>query len=135
MAKTGNITDHFQWSEAEDRYGNVMPPDVEQNVVTMAGFLEDVRKKAGCQLPISSWFRSPEHPLELAKDQPGPHTTGLAVDVLCHGRGAMSILKAALDTDVRGIGISQKGSRKDRFIHLDIVAAGDGKPRPHIWSY
>lgn len=133
--KTGRITTNFRWSEAADRRANTMPGDVEPNVATMAGFLERVRAEATCPLRISSWYRSPDHPVERRKARPGAHSTGLAVDVLCHGEQAGRILRAALNSGVKGVGISQRGPRASRYIHLDIAPGDDYRPRPHIWSY
>ncbi len=129
------ITDHFSWEEAADRRGNPMPPEVRDAVVRMAGFLEVIRTEAGAPLRLSSWYRHPDHPIERRKARPGPHTTGLAVDVLCHGRLAMRILRAALGHDVHGLGINQRGPRASRYLHLDLVEGDEYRPRPHIWSY
>ena len=133
--RTDNITENFRWSDAADRHGNIMPPEIEANVETMAAFLEKVREAAGCDFRISSWFRSPQHPEERRKDRSGAHSTGFAVDILCYGHTAMLILKAALSNGVAGIGVSQTGPRESRYIHLDIAPACEHRPRPHIWSY
>ena len=138
-----HLTEHFTMAEARDRRGNTMPPEVVVRVRRMAVFLERVRASVDAGLNITSWFRSSNHPIERRKPRPGAHSTGQAVDVHCHGRHALKVLKAALNaapTDADGcpkigIGIRQKGARSNRILHIDRWQGDDLSPRPHIWSY
>ena len=43
--------------------------------------LQLLRDKVGFPLIINSGYRSKEHPIEAAKEKPGIHAEGLAVDV------------------------------------------------------
>jgi len=92
-----------------------------------------VRSLLGAPMVLSSAYRCPEHNDEVSHTgRHGPHTTGRAVDVLCSGKVAFSILRIALEEGITGIGVSQKGDHGSRFLHLDDVEA---KTRPWVWSY
>jgi zinc D-Ala-D-Ala carboxypeptidase len=101
-----------------------------------AGFmdrLQRLRTAYGKPMRITSGYRSPEHPIESAKAQPGAHATGRACDVAVQGSDALRLIVLAERLGFTGIGVQQKGT--GRFIHLDDLPASDGRPRPHIWSY
>ena len=92
--------------------------------------LETMRELIG-PMRISSGYRCDGHPIEAAKETPGSHSKGIAVDVACRGQGAFMVLQAALDDgSMWGIGVSQQG--ESRFIHLDQLEADY---RPSLWSY
>jgi len=57
------------------------------------------------------------------------HLTGEAVDIKCFGENAQTILALAKRYKMNGIGVSQKESFGQRFIHLD------GRDKPAVWSY
>lgn len=96
--------------------------------------LQAVRTEYGKPMLISSAYRSPKHPNERDKDEPGAHTEGRAADIITHGPDALQIIELALKHGFTGIGVSQKGST--RFIHLDDIPPGHKHfPRPTIWSY
>ena len=61
------------------------------------------------------------------------HASGLAVDIGASHEKAYIILKLAIQRNMPGIGINQKGN--GRFIHLDISKSKEERPRPHLWSY
>ena len=82
---------------------------------------------------ITSGYRCDEHPIEKKKKRPGVHTSGLAVDIGASHEKAYIILKLAIQRNMPGIGINQKGN--GRFIHLDISKSKEERPRPHLWSY
>lgn len=93
--------------------------------------LQELRTIYGKSMRISSGFRSPLHSIEIKKDYPGAHSTGLACDIAVSGEDAHKILKLAFELGFTGIGVNQKGD--SRFIHLDI--AKEGFLRPNVWSY
>ena len=102
------------------------------------GFMERLialRESYGKPMVISSAYRCPEHPIERSKRTLGPHTTGMAVDVQVFGENALELLRMALEVGFYGIGVSQSGARKNRFIHLDTAPQVEGRQRPWIWSY
>jgi hypothetical protein len=85
----------------------------------MMDALQRIRHELGSPMTISSGYRSPRHSIEAAKDTPGAHATGKAVDVACDGAYAYQVLSAAMRAGFTGIGIQQNGV--SRFIHLDYI--------------
>tara|TARA_Y100001968_G_scaffold50241_2_gene40838 strand:- start:468 stop:812 length:345 start_codon:yes stop_codon:yes gene_type:complete len=92
--------------------------------------LDKVREIYGKPIRITSSYRSPEHPIEAAKKQPGEHAYGAAVDIeSIGGASTYNIVKAAIEVGFKRIGIS----RKKGFIHLGI--GYPGAPSKSIWTY
>jgi len=99
--------------------------------------LEKLRTAFGKPMVVTSAFRCPTHNAQASQTGlSGPHTTGKAVDIKIAGADAHRLLTLALQQGCfTGIGISQAGSHNTRFIHLDTIEPGPGRPRPTIWSY
>ena len=98
--------------------------------------LDELRELCGFSLPVASGYRCPQHPREVAKlSTSGAHVLGLAADLHVFGGRALAVLRIALSLSFTGVGLSQRGEAAGRFIHLDIADAGEGRPRPHLWSY
>ena len=95
--------------------------------------IEALRHELGFPFTVTSAYRCPDHPIEARKASPGAHASGRAVDIACQGDKAHRLLEAALRMGLSGIGVNQKGS--GRFIHLDDLENGSGRPRPWVWSY
>ena len=96
--------------------------------------LQALRKDYGKPMKISSGYRCPIHNRNVSKTgDDGPHTTGRAVDILCHGKEAYDLLHLALLHGFTGIGINQKGLKASRFIHIDDIP--DRTIRPTVFSY
>ena len=101
--------------------------------------LIDLRRECNFPFRVSSAYRSPRHPIEAAKiaagRQPGAHSFGRSCDILVSGKRAYKLVKIATSMKFR-VGISQRGKRNKRFIHIDTMSAADekrfGSP---IWSY
>ena len=86
------------------------------------------------EMPITSGYRCPEHPIETAKEVPGAHASGRAADVAVTGRDAFRLMQLAMASgDFTGIGVQQKGDT--RFLHLDDVEDSMTLVRPMVWSY
>lgn len=83
-------------------------------------------------LTICSGYRCDAHNKRVGG---GPaHALGKAADIACSGETARLVIDTA--TDFSGVGIQQRGDHATRFIHLDMLADGEGgAPRPWIWSY
>jgi uncharacterized protein YcbK (DUF882 family) len=94
--------------------------------------LDDIRVACGFPLPVSSGYRCPDHPIEIAKDEPGAHSSGKAVDIKISGEKSLKLVEVALKHGVKRIGVNQKGDWRQRFIHLDNEL---DLPNPTIWSY
>ena len=94
--------------------------------------LEELRTRVGFALPVSSGYRSPEY--DHVKGGAGVHPSGCAADILIAGASTWTLLSHATRLGFHGIGVSQKGRWKHRFIHLDTLVS-DQHPRPRVWSY
>ena len=97
--------------------------------------LQELREAIGKPIKLSSAYRCPEHNDKVSgSGKSGPHTTGCAVDILCSGKAAHEILTFAMirSSIWKGIGVSQKGEHKSRFLHLDTL---ETDMRPWVWSY
>lgn len=87
-------------------------------------------------LVISSGYRSPIYNERIGGSKNSAHILGKAVDILCSGEKAFTIVKLATVLGFTGIGIQQRGEHSKRFIHLDDVPKENkDMPRPWIWSY
>ena len=96
----------------------------------LLSMLDKMRGIYGYPIKITSDYRSPEHPIEAAKEQPGEHAYGAAVDIESVGGGkTFRLVKAAIEVGFTRIGIS----RKRGFIHLGI--GYPDAPAQTIWTY
>jgi len=97
--------------------------------------LQELREAIGKPISLSSAYRCPAYNNTVSgSGKSGPHTTGCAVDILCSGKEAHEILTFAMirSSIWKGIGVSQKGEHKSRFLHLDTL---ETDMRPWVWSY
>lgn len=93
--------------------------------------LERLRRMCSFSININSGYRTTSYNDYIGATQ--THASGKAADIGCSHTKAFIILQNAFKCGFTGIGICQKGNR--RFIHLDTLDDGVGRPRPHIWSY
>lgn len=93
--------------------------------------LNEIRTVYNRPMVVSSGYRCPDHPIEQAKDNPGAHAKGKAVDIKVAGQDAIDLVIAAGLNGITRIGVKQKGEWNDRFIHLDC---DDDLPNA-MWSY
>jgi zinc D-Ala-D-Ala carboxypeptidase len=86
------------------------------------------RLRAGCGFPfvITSGYRHPiEHPIEAAKDVPGTHAQGIAVDIqITNSAQRIVLVQQALEKGFTGIGIAKT------FVHVDTRGT-----TPVMWVY
>ena len=97
--------------------------------------LQELREAIGKPIKLSSAYRCPAYNNTVSgSGKSGPHTTGCAVDILCSGKEAHEILTFAMirSSIWKGMGVSQKGEHKSRFLHLDTL---ETDMRPWVWSY
>ena len=98
--------------------------------------LEKLRVAFDRPMPVTSGFRCPMHNAQASKTGlSGPHTTGKAVDIQVSGADAHRLLTLALKHEFTGVGLKQAGVHRSRFLHLDTIEPGPGRPRPTVWSY
>ena len=96
----------------------------------LLSMLDEMREIYGYPIKITSSYRSPDHPIEAAKKEPGEHSYGAAVDIVSDGGGkTFRLVKAAIEAGFTRIGVS----RKKGFIHLGI--GYPGAPEKTIWTY
>lgn len=103
--------------------------------------LQELRTAVGAPFIITSGYRCPQHPLELAKSALGPHTTGKAMDISIRGQSALKLLVAVVLSAIEeagemrwsGFGFKQHG--EGRIVHLDQCSNALGRPRPTLWTY
>ena len=93
--------------------------------------LEKLREEYGKPIRLSSAYRDSTHPAERTKKHVGYHAKGMAYDLLVYGSDALRILELALKHGYNGIGVNQRNSHDQRFIHLDIR----NTEKSAIWSY
>ncbi len=112
-----------------DSTGHEMKPELMEPLIVLRGTMN-------FPFLVSSAYRCPSHNNKVSKTGfEGPHTTGLAIDIVIGSTPAYYFLEAAYAMKVfTGIGINQKGAV--RFIHLDVLDPQNLKyTRPMLWSY
>jgi uncharacterized protein YcbK (DUF882 family) len=87
--------------------------------------LDRLRETCGFPFVITSGYRSPDHPIEAAKDSPGTHSQGIAADIAVTSAARRhTLINYAFQQGFTGIGVDSK------FIHLDIRDTV-----PVLWTY
>lgn len=93
--------------------------------------IDNLREDCGFPFIVSSAYRCPEYNAQVSSTGgAGPHTTGKAIDVKVYHKHAHKLLKLATQYGFKGIGVSQKGDYKTRFIHID-----NARDDFAVWSY
>lgn len=94
--------------------------------------LDNIRKTLDVPLVINSGFRCERHNRSVGG---GPaHPAGVAADIAVFGTIAYRLVGQAYEFGMTGIGVSQFGARRHRYIHLDALDT-ERYLRPMIWSY
>lgn len=87
--------------------------------------LDSLREICGFPFVITSGYRSPDHPIEAAKETPGTHAQGIAADIaMTNSAPRYTLINYAFKQGFTGIGVA------DSFIHLDIRDTV-----PVVWTY
>ncbi len=87
--------------------------------------LDELRRRCGFPLHITSGYRSPVHPIEAAKSVPGTHAQGIAADIrYSNGSQLYALLSNAFDLGFKGIGVAEG------FVHVDTRGT-----TPVSWTY
>lgn len=129
------MSEHFTREELQCPHCRAMPYTDEHFAK-----LEALRAVYGSPIPISSAFRCPQYNDEISgTGTTGPHTQYtegmIALDVPVYGRLAYRLIWAAMMLGWTGIGPSQKGDHRGRFVHVDCCTNAPNRPRPWIWTY
>ncbi len=113
------------FKDKEDFKGNMDKMDPK-----LLSMLDELREEYGYPIILNSSYRSPDHPIEAVKSNPGEHTYGAAVDIKCAGgENTFNLVAAAIKVGFRRIGIS----RKSNFVHVGI--GYPNAPETTIWTY
>ena len=92
--------------------------------------LQTLRDEMQGPLKVTSGFRCVNHNQMVSTTGiNGPHTQARAADILISGERAMRLFEKARQIGFSGIGLSQKGDRAHRFVHIDTLG------RKALWSY
>lgn len=103
--------------------------------IELVDLLQVMRDEYRKPIFISSGYRCPAHPVEQVKDEPGEHTNGMAVDIVCYTQGALTLLDIALSLGVRRIGLHQKGRASNRYMHIGVGDKLTNIYPKSIWTY
>ena len=91
--------------------------------------LENASRQIGRDLTITSGFRSPSHPVEARKQQPGQHARGTAADIDLKGMSETE--RAQLVAQLQAQGVTRFGlySGTPDMLHVDLKdQTGSGDP-------
>ena len=120
------ITPNFSTDEMQCQCG-CGANDMDDEFMRM---LQALRKDMQGPLRVSSGFRCEDHNQSVSTTGRNcPHTLAKATDILISGERAMVLFEKARHIGFSGIGLSQKGNRASRFVHLDTL------PRKALFSY
>ena len=104
------------------------------NEVKISSALIDIiqlaRTHLGYPLQITSAYRCPTHNDNVSSTGlAGPHTTGMAVDILVENSRQRKEMIDFFTNKVTGLGIAKT------FLHIDIIQNEDLSHRPNCWLY
>ena len=125
---TAMITRNFSVSEMSCRCGCGLY-EMDEEFIRL---LQILRHEMQGTLRVTSGRRCDVHNFRVstAKNKKNRvHTLGQASDTLISGKRAIFLFEKARQIGFSGIGLSQRGDRAKRFVHLYI------KPRKALWSY
>jgi zinc D-Ala-D-Ala carboxypeptidase len=88
--------------------------------------IDELRHKCGFPFVILSGYRSPRHSLESRKKEPGAHSRGVAVDILCRGPHMRKLVIEAHKMGFTGIGVNNGSVHIDDDIRLYNTLWGYG---------
>ena len=95
----------------------------------MVSLLQKLRDDVNFPIKISSGYRCPTWNESVGGHPNSSHMEGLAIDILCSGQKALTIVEAGIRLGFTGVGISQK--KGQRFVHLDVKPTTSKR----LWSY
>lgn len=104
--------------------------------IAFMNWLQDLRQLYGRPMIISSGYRTSTHQKTLPGGRStGSHVDGMAADIGVYGEHAWELQKMAYAMDVLGVGVSQTGNYRSRYLHLDRWTTAPEGTRPNCWSY
>lgn len=121
------ISKYFTVGEATNRDKRRIPDrlEIQQNILTLASKLDDIRDAWGSAIAVTSWYRPPAVNRAVGGASRSQHLTGRAVDI-CPVEGSIYDFQKWLDARWR---MALGYGAKKGFVHIDMRA---GKIR---WNY
>ena len=119
------IIPNFSRSEMRCKCGDCKRDDMDAEFMRM---LQELRNVCG-PLPISSGLRCEIWNRKSGGYPKSAHLQGRGADIQIYGPKALKLMEESRKIGFNGIGFSQKGDHKKRFIHLDTLE------REAVWSY
>lgn len=114
------VTENFWLSEFESKDGEVMPPNVLENIIELAENLQLIRNHFNAPITINSAYRSPAHNKAVGGAKNSQHLYGKAADIVVHGVAPDVVADTIENLIDEGV-ISQGGlGRYNTFTHYDI---------------
>ena len=106
----------------------------------------DMRRILNFEFNVTSAARCPAYNAIVSTTGPtGPHTPIIvddggkprchSLDFAMYGHQVAKLESMARQHGFTGIGLKQHGPWGKRFIHLDDLPEGPGRPRPWTWTY
>lgn len=118
------------FSERELRCSHCGKTNPNQEFQELMEVVQEMRDDLGFPMGVSSGYRCEDHPIEAAKDEAGHHSHA-AIDLRVSYDRAYDVVSYAVARGLFGVGVSQKGDARTRFIHLD----NRPESQRRIWSY
>lgn len=100
---------------------------VSDELYDLVGRLQTVRNAIGRPIHVTSGYRCRQHDANVGSSSrpgAGPHTLGIAADIVVYGMSADDLAKYCKDAGFSGIGVY----RKKGFVHVDVRSR-----EPGIW--
>lgn len=100
---------------------------VSSDLYDLVGRLQAVRNAIGRPIRVTSGYRCREHDARVgtsSKPGAGPHTKGIAADIVVDGMSADDLAKYCIDAGFTGVGVYHKKG----FVHVDVRSSV-----PAIW--
>ena len=114
------MTKNFKIKEFKCKSGAVMPLEVYENIIKLAGQLQFLRDYTGRPVRINSAYRSPEHNKKVGGSKTSQHLLGKAADITIDSLKPIEVF--TLIEDLIDIGLMLQGGLGlyDTFVHYDI---------------
>lgn len=114
------ITNNFSLNEFRSKDGAEFPPQVVDNIVTLAEALQVVRDHFGKSITITSGYRSPAHNRKVGGAQASLHISGKAADFVVKGVHPDKVADAIEELIAQGKMPEGGLGRYNTWTHFDI---------------
>ena len=103
---------------------NTPPPDIEENLVMLSWWLEELRDHVGQSIRVSSGYRCPRVNMGIGGSTSSAHMKGFAADISCRTITPLSLAILAADK-MRVTGYDQIIHEFGQWVHCGLAT----KPR------